>query len=94
MAEETLAELSAFLHNVEFVHLQQKHVLDTLQEKVTALELVASSLETDRDHVKSRLAAVEKAPADTQKHLEAVEKRLTVVEGAVGSTGFKHTKHK
>lgn len=90
--EESLKLLDERMSNVEFAHLQEAHLIATLQEKVTALEQAATSLGADRDDVKKRLDAVEKAPPIAEKKLDAMEKRLHIVEGALGSQGLKEAK--
>lgn len=84
-----LADLANRVKNLEHGVLQNAHGVSDLQQKVAAHETVVRSLDADRTTVTGRLDALEKAPIDNTKRLDAVDARIRTVEGAVGSTGFK-----
>lgn len=87
-----MTDLSERLKNLEFESLKNSHAATMSSDRVAATEERQRVLEGDRDAYRKRLDAVEHAPADATKRLDDMHKRVSAVEGAVGSTGFKDAK--
>ncbi len=94
MATEEEIDLNNRLANVEFWHIAVNERLAALEEKLALAAQTVTSLEADRDDHRKRVDAAEHAPAEAKAHLDTIEKRLRAVEGAVGSSAYKHPKAK
>ena len=76
------------LANVEQANLEAQHRLGLVEHRLNDAETRAAGYAKDRDEYKKRLDAIEKTPLDVTAKLDAIEKRLRQVEGAVGSKNF------
>lgn len=84
-------DLTDRLANLEHVNLEVQHRLALLESRLVDAETRAAGYQRDRDEYKKRLEAVEKIPVASAEKLDAIEKRLRQVEGAVGSKNFQAT---
>lgn len=79
------------IKNLEHFSLEAKHrhaVVEKIQEEHSAS---IDSLAKTRDEQVSKVHAIETRPAQDTKRLDELDKRVTTVEGAVGSKAYKRT---
>lgn len=91
---EGLKDACSRIQHMELNHVQTVHRLASLEEANNAWSGQINALAADRDAFRRRIDDVEKVPAASQEKLDAMDKRLRAVEGAVGSTAYKGTADK
>jgi septal ring factor EnvC (AmiA/AmiB activator) len=77
------------IKNLQQYHLETKHRLGALEKTQAEHDQSIASLTKTRDETTSKVAAIESKPANDTKRLDELDKRVTTVEGAVGSKAFK-----
>jgi hypothetical protein len=82
-------DLKERLANLEHANLEAMHRLSLLETRLADAEIRTAGYAKDRDEFRKRVDAVEKVPVASAEKLDAIEKRLRQVEGAVGSKNFK-----
>jgi predicted short-subunit dehydrogenase-like oxidoreductase (DUF2520 family) len=86
---ELMVEQNERIKNLEAGNLANKHAVTVLDAASQAHGVSIGSLAQDRNTHAQRLAEVVAAPAADSKKVEDLEKRVTAVEGAVGSKVWK-----
>jgi chromosome segregation ATPase len=88
-----IVDLTQRLRNLEYQYLAVEHRLSLMETAVAESKTAVTAMVNERSAYNSRVEAIEKAPLDISKKLEAIETRLRTVEGAVGSTAFAAAKN-
>jgi hypothetical protein len=86
---ELMVEQNERIKNLEAGSLTNKQAISTLDAASQAHGVSIGSLAQDRQAHATQIAAVVAAPAADSKKVEDLEKRVTAVEGAVGSKMWK-----
>ena len=77
------------IKNLEFYSLEAKHRMTVTEKTVAEHDQSIASLAKSRDEHETRIAAIDHKPAADDKRLDELDKRVTTVEGAVGSKAFR-----
>src|ERR1700675_122353 len=88
---ELMVEQNDRIKNLEASSLGTKQAISTLDATSQSHGVSIGSLAADRQAHATQLAAVVAQPAADSKKVEDLEKRVTAVEGAVGSKVWKRT---
>jgi chromosome segregation ATPase len=75
--------------NLEHFQLEAKARMTATETAVSEHAQSIGSLTKSRDEHETRVKAIEAKPDQDTKRLDEVEKRVTVVEGAVGSKAYR-----
>ena len=86
---QLMVEQNERIKNLEHASIATKHQVDVVDERSTAHGVSIGSLAQDRDATAQRVKVIETKPATDTKKIEDLEKRVTAVEGAVGSKAYK-----
>src|ERR1700722_4627490 len=86
---ELLGEQNERIKNLEAASLAHKHAIATLDATQHAHGVSIGSLAQDRDTHAARIAEIASKPAANDTKVVELEKRVTAVEGAVGSKAWK-----
>ena len=82
------------IKNLEHFVLEAKHRLGTVEKIQDEHSQSIGSLATSRDTTETRVKTVEGKPEVDDKRIDELDKRVTVVEGAVGSKAYKRAEVK
>jgi hypothetical protein len=86
---ELMVEQNERIKNLEASSLGYKHAVSVLDATQHAHGVSIGSLAQDRDTHATRIAEIVAKPDSDGKKVEDLEKRVTAVEGAVGSKSWK-----
>ena len=86
---ELMQEQNERIKNLEARSLANTHAVGVLDATQHAHGVSIGSLAADRDTHATRIAELVAKPANDGKKVEDLEKRVTAVEGAVGSKAWK-----
>ena len=86
---ELLGEMNERIKNVEAGKLANQHAIATLDAASQAHGVSIGSLAQDRNTHATRIAEIVARPDADTKKVDELEKRVTAVEGAVGSKVWK-----
>jgi chromosome segregation ATPase len=82
------------IKNLELYSVEGKHRLGALETTAADHDHSIGSLAKSRDDHEARVKAVENRPAENNKRIDELDKRVTTVEGAVGSKAYKRNENK
>ena len=85
-------DLADRLANLEHANLEAVHRLTLIESRLNDSETRTAGYAKDRDELRKRVDTVEKIPVVSTEKLDAIERRLRQIEGAVGSKNFQAPK--
>lgn len=77
------------IQHLELASVQVEHRLTSLEEANNAWAAQIAGMVADRDAFRKQVDDTARIPIAAKEQLDAMEKRLRAVEGAVGSTAYK-----
>ena len=86
---QLISEQNERIKNLEAGNLANKHAVSELDAASKSHGVSIGSLAQDRDTHAKRIAEIAGKPEDDHKKVEELDKRVTAVEGAVGSKTWK-----
>lgn len=91
---ELMVEQNERIKNLEHFVLESKSRLGAVEKVQYDHNQSIGSLTKSRDEHETRVKAIESKPAEDTKKIDDLEKRVTVVEGAVGSKAYRRAEAK
>ena len=91
---DIVVEQNERIKNLEHFTLETKHRLGTTEKVQNEHTDSINSLATTRNETVTKVQAIEAKPAADNKRIDELDKRVTTVEGAVGSKAYKRAEAK
>ena len=91
---ELLVAQNERIKNLEHFHLEAKSRLGVAEAKQVEHEQSIASLAKTRDEHEVRVKTIEDQPEKDKARLDDLDKRITTVEGAVGSKAYRRAENR
>jgi chromosome segregation ATPase len=91
---DVIVQQNERIKNLEHFELEAKSRMNATETTVADHDRSIGSLARSRGEHETRLKAAEEKPAADTKRIDELDKRVTTVEGAVGSKAYKRIENK